>query len=181
MKMKKFFAAATVLSLCANMAVCGSTSRAADNQSEENKNVTLCESWTFDAGFYAVVHGGMSSNYGISYWEHNFYDTLVAYEDGEYKGSLAEKWDVSEDGKEYTFTLRDGIKFSDGTPCDAAAVKKSLEAAAVNLGAYIGSYGKLMTVIDTIEAPDESTVVIKLTQPYYGTLNDLSTCNPLGW
>lgn len=45
---------------------------------------------------------------------------------------------------------------------------------------YIGSYGKLMTVIDTIEAPDESTVVIKLTQPYYGTLNDLSTCNPLG-
>ena len=62
MKMKKFFAAATVLSLCANMAVCGSTSRAADNQSEENKNVTLCESWTFDAGFYAVVHGGMSSN-----------------------------------------------------------------------------------------------------------------------
>lgn len=180
MKMKKFFAAATVLSLCANMAVCGSTSRAADNQSEENKNVTLCESWTFDAGFYAVVHGGMSSNYGISYWEHNFYDTLVAYEDGEYKGSLAEKWDVSEDGKEYTFTLRDGIKFSDGTPCDAAAVKKSLEAAAVNLGAYIGSYGKLMTVIDTIEAPDESTVVIKLTQPYYGTLNDLSTCNPLG-
>ena len=37
MKMKKFFAAATVLSLCANMAVCGSTSRAADNQSEENK------------------------------------------------------------------------------------------------------------------------------------------------
>ena len=43
MKMKKFFAAATVLSLCANMAVCGSTSRAADNQSEENKNVTLCE------------------------------------------------------------------------------------------------------------------------------------------
>ena len=100
MKMKKLCAAATVLSLCANMAVCGSTSRAADNQSEENKNVTLCESWTFDAGFYAVVHGGMSSNYGISYWEHNFYDTLVAYEDGEYKGSLAEKWDVSEDGKE---------------------------------------------------------------------------------
>lgn len=194
MKMKKFFAAAAAFAICANMAACGSTSdvteitsetgdaevSTATDTSSESKNVTLCESWTFDAGFYAVVHGGMSSNYGISYWGHNFYDTLVVYEDGEYKGSLAEKWDVSEDGKEYTFTLRDGIKFSDGTPCDAAAVKKSLEAATVNLGMYIGSYGKLMTVIDTIEAPDESTVVIKLTQPYYGTLNDLSTCNPLG-
>ena len=173
MKMKKFFAAAAAFAICANMAACGSTSdntgttsetddaevsSAADNNSDtssESKNVTLCESWTFDAGFYAVVHGGMSSNYGISYWGHNFYDTLVVYEDGEYKGSLAEKWDVSEDGKEYTFTLRDGIKFSDGTPCDAAAVKKSLEAATVNLGMYIGSYGKLMTVIDTIEAPGE--------------------------
>ena len=194
MKMKKFFAAAAAFAICANMAACGSTSdvteitsetgdaevSTATDTSSESKNVTLCESWTFDAGFYAVVHGGMSSNYGISYWGHNFYDTLVVYEDGEYKGSLAEKWDVSEDGKEYTFTLRDGIKFSDGTPCNAAAVKKSLEAATVNLGMYIGSYGKLMTVIDTIEAPDESTVVIKLTQPYYGTLNDLSTCNPLG-
>lgn len=195
MKMKMFFAVAAALSICTNtaVAVCASAGIASEtsdsktsaansdaSQSEENKSVTLCESWTFDAGFYAVVHGGMSSNYGISYWGHNFYDTLVVYEDGEYKGSLAEKWNVSEDGKEYTFTLRDGIKFSDGTPCDATAVKKSLEAAAVNLGAYIGSYGKLMTVIDTIEAPDESTVVIKLTQPYYGTLNDLSTCNPLG-
>ena len=113
MKMKKFFAAAAAFAICANMAACGSTSdntgttsetddaevsSAADNNSDtssESKNVTLCESWTFDAGFYAVVHGGMSSNYGISYWGHNFYDTLVVYEDGEYKGSLAEKWDVS--------------------------------------------------------------------------------------
>lgn len=108
MKMKKFFAAAAAFAICANMAACGSTSdntgttsetddaevsSAADNNSDtssESKNVTLCESWTFDAGFYAVVHGGMSSNYGISYWGHNFYDTLVVYEDGEYKGSLAE-------------------------------------------------------------------------------------------
>ena len=198
MKMKKLFAAAAAFAICANMAACGSSHESTDAVSEtdgaeasaaadsstdtsaESKNVTLCESWTFDAGFYAVVHGGMSSNYGISYWGHNFYDTLVVYENGEYKGSLAEKWEVSDDGRKYTFTLRDGIKFSDGTPCDAAAVKTSLEAAQVNLGMYIGSYGKLMTVIDSIEAPDESTVIINLTQPYYGTLNDLSTCNPLG-
>ena len=104
MKMKMFFAVAAALSICTNtaVAVCASAdieSETSDSktsaansdvsQSEESKSVTLCESWTFDAGFYAVVHGGMSSNYGISYWGHNFYDTLVVYEDGEYKGSLA--------------------------------------------------------------------------------------------
>ena len=143
MKMKKLFAAAAAFAICANMAACGSSPESTDAVSEtegaeastaadsstdtsaESKNVTLCESWTFDAGFYAVVHGGMSSNYGISYWGHNFYDTLVVYDNGEYKGSLAEKWEVSDDGRKYTFTLRDGIKFSDGTPCDAAAVKIS--------------------------------------------------------
>lgn len=36
---------------------------------------------------------------------------------------LAESWDVSEDATVYTFHLREGIKFHDGTPCDAEAVK----------------------------------------------------------
>lgn len=153
-----------------------------DNDTNDTvKNVTLCESWGFDSsGFYPMVHGGNASNYGISYWGHNFYDTLVKYENGEYKGSIADKWEISDDGKEYTFTLKKGILFSDGTPCDSAAVKKSLEAALVNLGQFNGSYGKLTTLIDTIETPNETTLVLKLSQPYYGTINDLSMCNPLG-
>lgn len=153
-----------------------------DNDTDDTvRNVTLCESWGFDSsGFYPMVHGGNASNYGISYWGHNFYDTLVKYENGEYKGSIADKWEISGDGKEYTFTLKKGILFSDGTPCDSAAVKKSLEAALVNLGQFNGSYGKLTTLIDTIETPDETTLVLKLSQPYYGTINDLSMCNPLG-
>lgn len=153
-----------------------------DNDTDDTvRNVTLCESWGFDSsGFYPMVHGGNASNYGISYWGHNFYDTLVKYENGEYKGSIADKWEISGDGKEYTFTLKNEILFSDGTPCDSAAVKKSLEAALVNLGQFNGSHGKLTTLIDTIETPDETTLVLKLSQPYYGTINDLSMCNPLG-
>ena len=40
---------------------------------------------------------------------------------------LATSWDVSPDGKEYTFHLRQGVKFQDGTPFDAAAAKFNFE------------------------------------------------------
>ncbi len=198
MKSKSFF---SVLALAACLALGGcantesgrssvsdnSQNTSTDNQSstpdhstdDTVRSITLCESWGFDSGFYPLLHAGNASNFGISYWGHNFYDTLVKYENGEYKGSIADKWEISEDGKEYTFTLKNGILFSDGTPCNSAAVKKSLDAALVNLGQFNGSYGKLTTLIDTIETPDETTLVLKLSQPYYGTINDLSMCNPL--
>ncbi|MGH2615911.1 MAG: ABC transporter substrate-binding protein [Thermomicrobiales bacterium] len=52
------------------------------------------------------------------------YDTLTALDmDGSVVPNLAESWEVSADGMEYTFTLREGILFHDGTPLDAEAVK----------------------------------------------------------
>ncbi len=52
------------------------------------------------------------------------YDSLVRYKPGttEVIPGVAEKWDVSADGLTYTFHLRPGLKFSDGTPLDAKAV-----------------------------------------------------------
>lgn len=52
------------------------------------------------------------------------YDTLTALDmEGKVVPNLAESWEVSADGKTYTFRLRQGIKFHDGTTLDAAAVK----------------------------------------------------------
>jgi peptide/nickel transport system substrate-binding protein len=52
------------------------------------------------------------------------YDPLTALDlDGSVVPNLAESWEVSEDGTSYTFTLREGIQFHDGTPLDAEAVK----------------------------------------------------------
>lgn len=52
------------------------------------------------------------------------YDTLTALDmDGTVVPNLAESWQIAPDGKAYTFKLRDGIAFHDGTPLDAAAVK----------------------------------------------------------
>lgn len=58
----------------------------------------------------------------------NIFDTLVQFKDGstEIEPGLAEKWDVSADGLNYTFHLRPGVKFHDGTPMNADAVVFSL-------------------------------------------------------
>lgn len=59
---------------------------------------------------------------------HQITDNLV-YEDakGEIQPWLAKKWTISPDGLTYTFTLRDDVKFTDGTRFDAAAVKANLD------------------------------------------------------
>lgn len=55
-------------------------------------------------------------------------ENLVRFdENGELQPSLAEKWEVSEDGLTWTFKIRDGVKFSNGNPLTAEAVKSSLE------------------------------------------------------
>lgn len=58
------------------------------------------------------------------------YDGLVSYDPAgtaKIQGALAETWTVSEDGRSYTFTLRNGVKFSNGDPVTAEDVKFSLD------------------------------------------------------
>ncbi|MFE0020486.1 ABC transporter substrate-binding protein [Amycolatopsis sp. NPDC059021] len=72
---------------------------------------------------------------------------------GEIKPWLAQKWEVSADSTAFTFHLRDGATFSDGTPVDAAAVKanfdgiKALGAKAQLASGYLAAY-KASTVVD---------------------------------
>ncbi|MBX3580864.1 MAG: ABC transporter substrate-binding protein [Rhizobiaceae bacterium] len=82
---------------------------------------------------------------------------------GEVLPALAESWTVSDDGKTYTFKLRTGVKFHDGTDFDAQDVKFSLDRARGedSTNAQKG----LFTAIDTVEVVDPSTVKVTLKQP----------------
>jgi len=79
------------------------------------------------------------------------------------EGAIAESWDVSDDGTVYTFHIRPGIVFTDGAPCDANAVKFSLDRT-LRLDGPKGAVS-LIYVIDTITVIDDLTVQITLEQP----------------
>jgi peptide/nickel transport system substrate-binding protein len=96
-----------------------------------------------------------------------FTDTLTVIDpkDGTIRPGLAESWDVSRDGKTYTFRLRKNVKFHDGTPLDAAAVKFTFDRTQEPLAApgvaraFLGPY-------DGADVVDPSTVRVRLKQPY---------------
>jgi len=90
------------------------------------------------------------------------YDTIYEYQlDGTYKLDAAESADVSDDGLTWTFKIRDGINFHDGQPMTANDVAFSVNLYKNNPDyIYLNAY----TVnFDTVEATDDSTVVITLT------------------
>ncbi len=84
---------------------------------------------------------------------------------------VAKSWKVSGGGLVYTFTLNTGIKFADGTPLDAAAVKYSIERNMTLEGS--ARKGELASVKE-VTAPDASTVVVTLKVPYGPLLAVLS-------
>jgi peptide/nickel transport system substrate-binding protein len=118
-------------------------------------------------------HINSSSELGIPLT--SVYDTLV-YQDpatGKFVPGLAQSWKISDDGKNYTFELRHDVKFHDGTPFNAAAVKANLDRitdpalqsqkAAFQLGPF-----------DRAEATGEFTAVIRLKQPFAPLMDGLS-------
>ncbi|NRG16403.1 ABC transporter substrate-binding protein [Rhizobiales bacterium] len=110
----------------------------------------------------------------------NIYDGLVRYKDGtlEVEPSLAESWDISEDGKTYTFKLRAGVTFHDGTPFNAEAVKFNFDRMLDeshpfhDTGPFPLSF--FFSAVDEVTAVDESTVEFKLSEPYAPFLSNLA-------
>ena len=106
----------------------------------------------------------------------NIYDTLLLpTDDGQgVQAGLASEWSISDDGMVVTLKLRDGIKFSDGSPITAGDVKWSLERAAKPDN---GIWGFLISAIASIASPDATTVVITLNRPDPAILPALSVFN----
>ena len=107
----------------------------------------------------------------------NTAETLVTYAPNASQPSalLAAKLpDVSADGLTYTFTLRTGVTFQDGTPMDSAAVKFSLERAKAFGDKDSEAAGFLLSGISTITAPSPTSVVVTLSAPDVAFLSKLA-------
>jgi peptide/nickel transport system substrate-binding protein len=100
------------------------------------------------------------------------YETLVRLKGAtmELEPSLAKSWEISPDGLEYTFYLREGVKFADGTPFDSEAVKVSIERL---LG--VGQQSQNFVAIKEILTPDTYTVKFILEYPFAAFLNAHAT------
>lgn len=129
----------------------------------------------------------------------NLFEGLVTYDkDNNLVGGSAEKWEISEDGLTYTFTLRDGLKWSDGSPLTAKdylyTMKRILtpSTAAMYLNMLTDYVAGAQEYYDAlaagqtpneealgIKAPDDKTLVITLKAPapyYLGILAMYTFC-----
>ena len=113
---------------------------------------------------------------GEMYAQEMLYETLVNITADGYEGCLAESWDISEDGKTYTFHIRPGMKFSDGEVCDAYAIKANFDAIIENKDRH--TWLEMMNLLVGVSAPDENTFVIELSEPYYPMLTELGVTRP---
>jgi peptide/nickel transport system substrate-binding protein len=110
----------------------------------------------------------------------NLYDGLVRFQDGslEVEPALAESWEISDDGTVYTFTLREGVTFHDGTPLNAEAVKFHFERMLDEEHPYhdTGPFplSFFFSAIETVEAVDDRTVRFTLGEPYAPFLSNLA-------
>ncbi|WP_122644163.1 ABC transporter substrate-binding protein [Luxibacter massiliensis] len=97
----------------------------------------------------------------------NIYEGLVQYAEKttEIEPCLAESWDVSEDGLTYTFHLREGVKFHDGTDFNAEAVKANFERQLPGVATEDMPYAAFVFgAVKDVVADDEYTVTIHLTE-----------------
>lgn len=102
---------------------------------------------------------------------HQFLDSLVSQDqDSSYKPWLAKSWDISPDGLRYTFHLRDDVKFTDGTPFDAEAVKANFDhwldpkTGSSNIAPQLDNY-----VTTQIVDPHTAVVVLKTANAFFLT------------
>ncbi|MFD8211873.1 ABC transporter substrate-binding protein [Streptomyces sp. NPDC059695] len=103
------------------------------------------------------------------------FDSLVAMDArGRVRPWLATSWQVSDDGRAYTFHLREGVRFHDGTAFDATAVKATLDhtVAPETKSQYAAG---LISMYEGATVVEARTVRIRLSRPYTPFLQVLST------
>lgn len=107
------------------------------------------------------------------------FDGLVRYDaQMRFEPAIAESWEISKDARTWTFHLRHGVVFHNGTPCDSEAVRFSLERMSrPEMGVTLGAPGVYNQYLQgmKIETPDAHTVRLTLSEPMADLLDVLVT------
>ena len=101
---------------------------------------------------------------------HPFVETLTSISaDGQPRGMLAESWDISEDGKTYTFAIRQGVTFHDDRVLTADDVLANFER--IKREVQGGWLTSALADVEEMSAPDNATFVVRLSKPFAPFLN----------
>jgi peptide/nickel transport system substrate-binding protein len=174
----RVLAASAAALTAVTVAACGSERDGSGENAEGESGGTFVFGAPGDPAMLDPAFGTDGETFRIS---RQIYDGLLTTEPGtaDIAPALAEDWEVSEDGLEYTFALREGVTFHDGTDFNAEAVCfnfdrwynfQGLAASPAASEYYQNVFGGFASTPDTpslyesCEATDESTAVIRITQ-----------------
>lgn len=106
---------------------------------------------------------------------HRIYESLVRidpYDDPGYRivPELAERWEVSEDRRVYTFHLRQGVSFHDGKPLSSRDVVATMDKV-MDEGTKAAHVRAYFAELEGYDAPDPATVVFRWKRPYFLALD----------
>ena len=166
MKTSRFWKEALVATVLTGSLCVGGVALAAEQKSDTLNFVNYRDVRDLNPHLYA----------GEMYAQEMLYETLVDITADGYKPCLAESWDISPDGKVYTFHIRKGVTFTDGTPCDAYAIKANFDAILENRARH--TWLEMMHLLEKVDAPDAHTFRIFMKAPYWPMLTELGVTRP---
>ena len=154
---------------CSSLVACGSGESAKDRAKDTIIYAQGADPRGLDP---ALIDDGESAKIVV-----NIYEGLLKYnkDSTNVEPSLAESWDTSSDGLTYTFHLRKGVKFHDGTDFNAEAVKFNIDRQLEpNVTEDMGYAGFVFGSVKDVEVVDEYTVKINMKSASTPFLNNLA-------
>ena len=156
-----------ILALLMMLVSCGGN----DKKIEEQKNEVVF------ANFRDIRDLNPHNYAGELYAQNMLYEGLVKINpEGEIIPWLAEKWEITDDGKSYTFFLRKDVVFSDGEKFNAKAVKANFDAIMDNKERH--GWLESVRLFEKFEEVDEYTFRLTLKEPYFPMLTELGVIRP---
>lgn len=164
--------------IAAGVAVAVSGSDSSTSSASSSDADTPVEGGTFVygiAGTQVSLDPAVAATAITSVVNRNVFDSLVAQTGPDtFEPWLAKEWTISGDGRTYTFTLREGVTFHDGTPFDANAVKVSLDHV-VDPNTKSAYAASLIAPYQESRVLSNNVIEVVLKQPFTPLLQALST------